>query len=72
MLAIAGKALFRNINFDTNIPMSFTQLRDIAKACRTDIASNIKNAFLDSIVSSTNYAYVECFPFAFVHASDAM
>ena len=70
MLAIARKVWFRNIYFDTNIPMSCTHLCNIAKACRTGNASNIKNAILDSIVSSTHYAYVECLPFAFVRASD--
>ena len=28
--------------------------------------------YLDSIVNPTHYAYVECLPFAFVHASDVM
>jgi hypothetical protein len=32
----------------------------------------LRMQFLDSIVSSTQYAFVECLPFAFVHASDVM
>jgi hypothetical protein len=52
--------------------MLCTQLRDIVKACRTDNASNIKKQFLVSKVSFTHNAYIECLPFAFVHASDVM
>jgi hypothetical protein len=72
MLAILRKVWSCNIYFDTNISMSCTQLRDIAEACRTDNASNIKKQFLVSKVSSTHIAYIKCLPFAFVHAADVM